>query len=209
MLPRLILIADRFTLPDVADRAVSAAKAGVPWVVLRDRSADARSFRRSAVRIVSMLRALPQPPLVSITADVECARHLRTHLHLGGRDVAVEEARRHLSQAILVGYSAHDEDEAEKHARAAVPSPIPDYFFFSPIFKTDSKPGAEEVGLDALVRFVRASGEVPVFALGGIDPPSVADCIDAGAQGVAVLSGILRADDIPHAVASYLARFES
>lgn len=204
MLPRLILIADRFTLPEVGVRAVRAAESGVPWILLRDRGADRESVESRAPELSDQLRSLPRPPLISITAEVKIARRLGLHLHVGARDLPLRAARRALSAETLLGFSAHAEEEAVAFAAESAP----DYFFFSPIFPTRSKPEAEDVGLDALARFAHASGRIPVYALGGIEPSRVADCLDAGAHGVAVLSGILGADDVEHAAASYLARLE-
>lgn len=67
-------------------------------------------------------------------------------------------------------------------------------------------PGSHEgvgAGLDAM-RTVIASTRVPVFALGGILPQHVADCIAAGAVGVAAVSGVLGAPDVRAAVDAYL-----
>ena len=69
---------------------------------------------------------------------------------------------------------------------------------FSPTWKTTS--GA---GLAALRDIVQAA-TLPVYALGGIDSARAGDCLDAGAYGVAVSSGILAAQDIAAATIEYV-----
>ena len=78
-----------------------------------------------------------------------------------------------------------------------------DYLFYSPIFETNSKPDTQGVGLGHLSIFCDALADVPVYALGGITPENCSACLDAGAQGVAVLSGILQAHSVAKAVAAY------
>ena len=79
-----------------------------------------------------------------------------------------------------------------------------DYLFFSPIFPTLSKPGQVGIGLHVLDAFCAAAEPVPVFALGGITPSNLSECLQAGAWGAAVLSSILDADRPGRAVEEFL-----
>jgi thiamine-phosphate diphosphorylase len=78
-----------------------------------------------------------------------------------------------------------------------------DFATFSPVFATRSKPDATPAGLDALTE-AAASTSLPVYALGGISPDRVSRCREAGAAGVAVMSGILQAADPMGAARAYL-----
>lgn len=98
--------------------------------------------------------------------------------------------------------SAHSV-EAARRAQAAGT----DLVLFGAVYAPGSHPG-EGVGLDAL-REVTGSVSVPVFAIGGIGPAQVADCVRAGAAGVAVVSGILGAPDVRAAIDAYLAAIEA
>lgn len=82
-----------------------------------------------------------------------------------------------------------------------------DLVLFGPVYPPGSHPG-EGVGLDAL-REVAGAVSVPVFAIGGVGPAQVADCLHAGAAGVAVVSGILGAPDARAAIDAYLAAIEA
>lgn len=199
-LPKLILIADGFTAPSVARRVTLAVEAGVPWVQLRDHEAGEADFARSAELLVNELRRLSPGIVISVNGHLPVAKALGTGLHTGKHSTSIEEARRELAREDgPVGYSAHTVEEAEKVARLG-----PDYLFASPVFPTASKPGQEGMGIEGL-RACTRSVAVPVFALGGVTPETVACCLDAGAYGVAVLGGILRASHPGVAVQAYLA----
>jgi len=121
-------------------------------------------------------------------------------LRAGKRGPDVAEAKK---SGALTGFSAHDQDEAQRAAHDDA-----DYVSFSPVFPTTSKPDHPSAGLAAL-RNVCAGVSIPVLALGGLTPERVAGCLDAGAHGVAVLSGILHADDPAGATAKYLCKLDN
>jgi len=83
-----------------------------------------------------------------------------------------------------------------------------DYVGFGPIFTTDTKLNPDPVvGIQGL-RHIRLLTPLPVFAIGGIRAESVAELCAAGANGVAVVSGILDAVDRQQAFTQYLASFQ-
>lgn len=197
-LPRLVLIADGFTEESVAVRAAQAVGGGVRWVHLRDHGADAAVFRAGARRLAMRLRGAAPDALLSVNTRLSVAQDVGTGLHLGVRGPAVAAARRALGPEGLLGFSAHSVGKAQAAAEAGA-----DYLFFSPVFATTSKPGHPGAGLEVL-RNLCASVPVPVFALGGVTPARARSCLDAGARGVAVLSGILHAGDPKAAAQTYV-----
>lgn len=74
---------------------------------------------------------------------------------------------------------------------------------FSPVFSPRWKP-ARAAGTQALRQVAEATA-LPVYALGGVTPPAVHLCRNAGAWGIAVLSGICAAPDPAAALARYAA----
>lgn len=76
------------------------------------------------------------------------------------------------------------------------------FVLFGPVFDPGSKP-VSGVGLGAL-REVASGARVPVVAIGGVAPADVEPCLRAGAVGVAVVTGIMRAPDPAQAIADYL-----
>lgn len=195
-LPRLVLIADGFAAghptrgerwpPHLIQlRAFAAVAAGVEWVQLRDHEAPPEGFEREARRFRDDVHRARPNTLLSVNTHLDTARRLRLSLHLGHRGRTVAEARRHLPQAVL-SVAVHSVEEAVESARAGA-----DAVLFSPVFPTASKPHHPGTGLDALAACCAAVPTTPVFALGGIMPDRVADCLHAGAYGVAVLSALL------------------
>jgi len=197
--PRLALIADGFTVEERAERAVTAVEAGVRWVHLRDHQAGPDEFEPAARALVSRLREVDEDVSISINTRVGVAEALETGMHLGWRGASVTEAREVLGEEALLGYSAHEEIGIEG-GRA----PHVDYYFFSPVYETSSKPDQPPAGIPALRSFCRAAAPIPTLALGGITPERVRACREAGAEGVAVLSGIMDADVPVAATRAYL-----
>src|SRR5680860_1231000 len=80
-----------------------------------------------------------------------------------------------------------------------------DYVTLSPVFATASKPGyGPALGLPGLAAFTTGAAP-PAYALGGVHPPDVADCLAAGASGIAVMGPVMRT---PQLVAAYLAALQ-
>lgn len=97
-----------------------------------------------------------------------------------------------------IGVSVHSLEEA-KQAEAFGAS----YILAGHIFKTDCKKGLEGRGLDYIKAIVQAA-DIPVIGLGGINPDNMKSVLDIGASEVAVMSGIMSADDIELAVGSFI-----
>ncbi len=197
-LPRLVLVADGFTEAAVQRRAVEAVRAARLWLHLRDHDAPDEAFAREAASLAERVRAARPGTPVSVNTRAEVARRLGLGLHVGVRGPAVTEARRQRPEALL-SYSAHTPGEAAAAAEQGA-----DAVFFSPVFPTGSKPGHPGVGLGALAACCRAVPGTPVFALGGVTPERARACREAGAYGVAVVSGLLRAERPADAAARYL-----
>ena len=113
-----------------------------------------------------------------VNDDVEAALMLGADgVHLGRGDEGAERAK---EQGLLLGLSASSIEEAHDTALA-------DYVGVGPVWPTASKPDADPpIGLDGL-RAICTVVDVPVVAIGGIDTSNAADCIRAGAAGVAVI----------------------
>lgn len=194
------MIADGFTAPMCAARVMRAVEAGVRWVHLRDHTASPVIFERAVRDLASRLRACADAVCISINTRLSLAQAHGMGLHLGVRGPSVAKARYVLGSERLVGYSAHRAEEGCRVVNEGA-----DYLFYSPVFPTPSKPDHPGVGEAALRAFCRAVPGVPVFALGGVTPDRVAVCLDAGAYGIAVVSGILGASDPVEAVRAYQA----
>lgn len=186
--PRLILIGDRFTDDSVTQRIVAAVRGGVRWVHLRDHRARSDAFELIVPKVAASIREVASDTAISINGRPDIAQDLSLHYHGQTHPDAIAAARASLAPSTVIGYSAHSSDEAEAAVDAGA-----DYVFFSPVFATSSKPDAEPRGIEALRECVDRLNGTPVYALGGITPTNMEKCLQAGAYGVAVLSGILHA----------------
>lgn len=112
-------------------------------------------------------------------------------VHVGENDMPVDEVKKRVSKGVIVGYSSHSIDEA----RAAVAKGA-DYVAFGAIFPTPTKgPGHPVQGIDALTELA-ASIDVPVVAIGGIVRGNLDQVVAAGADAVAMITGLTRAPSI-------------
>ena len=107
-------------------------------------------------------------------------------LHLPGNSVSVQKVIEDTSRRFIIGSSVHTLTEAKQREAEGA-----HFITYSPIYPTLSKPGyGPAVGLEELQK-VAETINIPVFALGGITSERVSECLDAGAYGVAVMSGVM------------------
>jgi thiamine-phosphate diphosphorylase len=152
------------------ETARKAIEAGATVVQLR-----VKASTREVVARGQGLRALGTTFVVN--DDVDAALGLvADRVHLGLADTGAERARR---AGLMLGRSATSYEEAIDLDA--------DYLGVGPIWETPSKDdAAPPLGLEELAR-VCAAVAVPVVAIGGIDAANAAECIQAGAAGVAVI----------------------
>jgi len=124
-------------------------------------------------------------------------------LHLGQQDLPIAVARGMLPIDMILGCSV----TTLKQAKAAE-SGGADYIAVGSIYSTSSKEKAKVVGLEML-RKIRGVVSLPLVAIGGINRDNAAEVAAAGADGVAVISAILRAEDIEEAARQLIKAFEA
>ncbi len=195
--PRLHLITDLTVcsfarlcelLPKLVHAGVDAIHLRAPGVAAGDLWEMAQALRR---RIVP-----PALFLVNDRLDVALLCQADgVHLPEGGLPVRL--VRDHLGEGRVVGRSVHSLETARTAAAEGC-----DYVIYGNVFETASKPGAAARGLDALREVVNAL-RIPVIAIGGITPDRVPAVRATGAHGVAVIRGILAADDPAAAARAY------
>lgn len=191
-LPRLYAIIDsaqtRNLEPvDVADVLLSA---GVRLIQYRGKT---DSSRRQFDVCSAMAERVHQAGGIFIVNDrADLARITGADgVHVGQEDLPVEEARRVLLGGQRVGVSTHTRTQFEEAVTTSA-----DYIAFGPIFPTGSKERPDPVvGLERL-REMRGLTHKPLVAIGGITLDNAASVIEAGADSVAVIHGLLAADDI-------------
>jgi len=199
VLPRLYVILDAALITSSEiDCALSLAEAGVRLLQYRNKSAPARQYLESSRKLAEVL--LPQGVsfFVNDRPDVAFLAGA-SGVHVGQDDLDVEQARQIVGRDNLVGVSTHNLQQFERAAGSSA-----DYIALGPIFSTSSKANPDPVvGLD-LLRKARALTDKPVVAIGGISLERAAAVIEAGADSVAVISGILGAPDPAQRARQYI-----
>jgi len=155
-----------------------------------------REKHRSAAQQLQIARRLREPTadagvslIVNDRIDVAVAADA-DGVHLGQDDLPVEAARQQLGEDAIVGQSVSTVEEATAAETAGA-----DYLGVGAIYETDSKDDAgAAIGLD-VVGSITDAVEIPFVGIGGVTPERAADVAAAGADGVAVVTAITRADD--------------
>jgi thiamine-phosphate pyrophosphorylase len=127
-----------------------------------------------------------------VNDDVDAALELACGVHLGQADAGIERAR---EAGLPLGISVTKRREAALAEFSGAT-----YIGAGPIWETPSKPdAAAPIGLDGL-RDICLSVSIPVVAIGGIDASNAAECIRAGAAGVAVIRAVAEIEALRVAV---------
>ncbi|MCW2666392.1 MAG: thiE [Frankiales bacterium] len=183
-LGRLLVLTDR-TLCDrpLLDVLAAAVDGGATTLVLREKDLPVGPRARLAEQVRALLAPVDGTLVLAGTSLPGDAVHLSSR-----DDVPVPRPP-------MLGRSCHD--AASVRAAAAL-----DWVTVSPVRLTSSKPGyGPALGLSGLAALT--SGP-PAYALGGLDAADVADCLRAGAAGVAVMGAVMRADRPDRVVAQLL-----
>lgn len=177
-----------------------AAEAGATLFQYRNKTASIREAYREAL---ALRQAAAKAGVLFIVND-RCDLALAVDadgVHLGQGDLPLDLARKVMGPEKLIGISTHNPDQVREATAEQ-----PDYLGVGPIFTPVSKQDHDPVvGLEGL-RAMRALTSLPVFAIGGIHIDQVREVLRAGANGVAVISAILKSQDINQTVNDFLAQ---
>jgi len=199
-IPRgLYAIADSAVIPpDKMVQAVARAlQGGAAMVQYRDKSADPERRRFEAQDLMTLCRPLKKPLIIN--DDVELAAEVGADgVHLGKEDGACAVARSRLGQAAIIGISCYNELERAVQAEAEGA----DYVAFGSFFPSHTKPQAVEADL-TLLKSAKRKLKIPIVAIGGITPENGGALVEAGADLLAVITGIFGQEDIEGAARAY------
>lgn len=178
---------------------VSAA-AGATLFQYRNKSASMKDAYIEAME----LRKLAAEREVLFIVNDRCDLALAVDadgVHLGQGDLPLNLARKVMGPGKLIGISTHNAEQVRVATAGG-----PDYLGFGPIFKPGSKADHDPVVGVAGLKAIRPLTPLPIFAIGGISLDHVSEVMGAGANGVAVISAILKASDIRHTVSDFVVR---
>jgi len=181
----------------LAGIVAAAVNGGVTLVQLREKTASTRAFIEQARVLKRLLAPLRVPLLINDRIDVALAAGANG-AHVGQQDMPVALVRQLLGPAAIIGLSITELGQVRDRDVE-----LADYVGVGPIFAQSTKLDATPpLGLAGLVEVRRATGK-PIVAIGGVSAANADAVRSAGADGIAVVSAIMGADD-PRAAAAAL-----
>ncbi|KJU84854.1 thiamine-phosphate pyrophosphorylase [Candidatus Magnetobacterium bavaricum] len=196
---RLYLITDRKATKVPLEEAVEEAfKAGLKALQLREKDMTGRELLALALRLRGLSSKYGARLFINDRVDVALLVGA-DGVHLGQNSMPIPTVRGLVGDKMLIGQSTHGVDEATEAAKKGA-----DFITLGPIYETPSKlTYGAPVGLETLQK-VRKKAKIPVFAIGGIKGHNIGDVMGSGADGIAVISGILSGDSVYNETKKYL-----
>ena len=173
----------------LVDCVREALEGGVTLVQYRAKTASSAEMYNEALQLKALCDSYKVPLIINDRLDIAMAVGA-AGVHLGQDDLPCAAARRILGEEYLIGVSAHNPAEA----RAALQSGA-DYLGCGAVFGTATKADVKKLGTDGLAAICKAKG-LPVVGIGGVTADNYREVRAAGADGAAIVSGILAQPDI-------------
>ncbi len=189
---KVYLISDRTkTLGRPLSQVIKAAgRAGMTAVQFREKDLTLREQLKFASEIRSVAKQHKMPFFVNDRIDL-CLALDAEGVHLPSSGLPVTVAREILGGSRLIGVSCHSLEEVQRAEWEGA-----DFAVLGPVYDTPSKRSyGPPLGIDVF-RAVRRSTTIPLFAIGGVDRSKLKEVLDAGADGIALISAILSSPDV-------------
>lgn len=166
-----------------------ALEGGVTLVQYRAKTASSAEMYAEALQLKALCDSFNVPLIINDRLDIAMAVGA-AGVHLGQDDLPCAAARRILGEDYIIGVSAHNPAEA----KAALQSGA-DYLGCGAVFGTATKADVKKLGTEGLTAICREKG-LPVVGIGGVTADNYREVRAAGADGAAIVSGILAQPDI-------------
>ena len=166
-----------------------ALEGGVTLVQYRAKTASSAEMYAEALQLKALCDSFKVPLIINDRLDIAMAVGA-AGVHLGQDDLPCAAARKLLGEDYIIGVSAHNPAEA----KAALQS-VADYLGCGAVFGTATKADVKKLGTEGLTAICREKG-LPVVGIGGVTADNYREVRAAGADGAAIVSGILAQPDI-------------
>jgi thiamine-phosphate pyrophosphorylase len=193
-------------LENLLEKIRAAVEARVDWIQIREKDLPARELLALAREAVGITQTLGGKTRVLLNDRLDVALAAgAAGVHLGRESVPTKDVVKwcragNAPAGFLIGASCHSMEEAREAGKARA-----DYLFYGPIYDTPSKRAfGQPQGVDRMAEASAAVG-IPVIAIGGINERNAAECLRAGAAGIAAIRMFQESKDGP-ALAAILAR---
>lgn len=171
------------------DCVSEALDGGVTLVQYRAKTASSAEMYAEALQLKALCDSFNVPLIINDRLDIAMAVGA-AGVHLGQDDLPCAAARKILGEDYIIGVSAHNPAEA----KAALQSGA-DYLGCGAVFGTATKADVKKLGTEGLEAICKAKG-LPVVGIGGVTADNYREVRAAGADGAAIVSGILAQPDI-------------
>lgn len=168
----------------------AALRGGANSIQLREKNNNTLSFYHRAVTTENLCKKYNIPLIINDRLDIALA--VNAHgLHIGQKDIPFAIARKILGKDKIIGLSVSNEMQAIEANELDV-----DYIGLSPVFATKTKTTDLDIplGVEGLKK-IRNLSNKPIICIGGIDICNTIDLIANGADGIAVISSISKAEN--------------
>jgi thiamine-phosphate pyrophosphorylase len=194
--PQLCLVTDP-EKPDLIQDVERALAAGVTMLQLRGHTLSSARLYALATALRPLCQRYQALFIVNDRVDVGLIAGA-DGFQLGKHSLPLTRVRQLVGESYLLGASVHSPEEAQ----AAVTNEA-DFLLVGTIFPSHSHPGSPTNGPELLRTLKRMQLKIPFLAIGGITSANVRQVMEAGADGVAVISAILDAENIELAVQEF------
>ena len=166
-----------------------ALKAGIKTIQLREKDALGKEFLEKAFKLRELTKKYNA--LLFINDRVDVAMIVEADgVHVGQKDIPAGYVRKLISNDMLLGVSANTVEQAKLAKENGA-----DYIGVGAVFNTSTKLDADNVD-HRMITSIKDSVEIPIVAIGGINLNNISQLYDYNLAGYAVVSAILKADDI-------------
>lgn len=162
---------------------------GVTLVQYRAKTASSAEMYNEALQLKALCDSFNVPLIINDRLDIAMAVGA-AGVHLGQDDLPCAAARKILGEDYIIGVSAHNPAEAAEALQSGA-----DYLGCGAVFGTATKADVKKLGTDGLAAICREKG-LPVVGIGGVTADNYREVRAAGADGAAIVSGILAQPDI-------------
>lgn len=174
-----------------------ALGAGVTLLQYRSKYKDGGAMYQEALALKELCDRYHVPLIINDRVDVALAVGA-AGVHVGQDDLPCRVVRNLVGDDFIIGVSAHNPEEAREAVAAGA-----DYLGCGAVFGTATKAGVGTLGLERL-RSIRQAVSLPMVGIGGVKATNYGQVLATGANGAAIISGILAATDIGGEVAKFV-----
>lgn len=188
---RICFITDRtlsnsMGFKDLYGVVATVLDSGIRWIQYREKDKSRAFIFHWSLRLRELTLRYNAALTINDHTDIAVAAGA-DGIHLGQDDLPIKEARV-VTDKKFIGISTHSLSEAITAEEEGA-----DYIGFGPVFMTKTKDAGPAKGLE-LLKEIKRNVKIPVVAIGGINARNISSVLEAGADAVAVASGLLLGD---------------